>query len=119
MTRPHRRSWIRLSLAIAALGVAAVPLAPAAVAQSGGTPIPLECRYGNGPWLRCQMQVEQVGAHWILLIEDRRLEFRHDGTGTVRMQADGAGWRTVNSRWDEDTSLCWDGVCARGDIPLD
>jgi hypothetical protein len=25
----------------------------------------------------------------------------------------------VNSRWIESSSLCWDGVCARGDIPLD
>jgi hypothetical protein len=25
----------------------------------------------------------------------------------------------VSSRWEDRNSLCWDGVCARGDIPLD
>ena len=29
------------------------------------------------------------------------------------------GWQPVNSRWVENKDLCWDGVCARGDIPLD
>jgi hypothetical protein len=82
--------------------------------------IPLECRLGDGPWQACQMRVEQVGGHWWLLIGERQLEFRHDGSGIVKMQAaqDSEGWRTVRSRW-EDTSLCWDGVCAKGDIPLD
>jgi hypothetical protein len=65
------------------------------------------------------MEVRQVGAHWFLQVGDQRLEFRHDGSGTVRMQRQSSGWRAVDSRWQEDTSLCWDGVCARGDIPLD
>jgi len=25
----------------------------------------------------------------------------------------------VESRWAADTSLCWDGICALGPIPLD
>jgi hypothetical protein len=25
----------------------------------------------------------------------------------------------VSSRWDDQNKLCWDGICARGDIPLD
>jgi hypothetical protein len=80
--------------------------------------IPLECRLGEGPWRNCSMQVEQIGAHWTLIVEGERYEFRHDGRGSVRMLSAGEGWRPVSSRW-EDTSLCWDGVCARGDIPLD
>jgi hypothetical protein len=81
--------------------------------------IPLECRLGEGPWRDCSMQVEQIGAHWTLIVEGERYEFRHDGRGSVRMLSSGEGWRPVSSRWNEDTSLCWDGVCARGDIPLD
>lgn len=81
--------------------------------------ISLECRLADGPWQACTMQVEQLGAHWYLLVGGDRIEFRHDGRGSVTMLKPSVGWRPVNSRWLEDTSLCWDGVCARGDIPLD
>ena len=94
-------------------------LALPALALPDGSAIPLECRFGDGPWQSCRMEVEQVGIHWFLQVGEQRLEFRHDGTGVVRMQKDPSGWRPVSSRWEEDTSLCWDGVCARGDIPLD
>jgi hypothetical protein len=80
--------------------------------------LPLECRIGQGPWQPCRMLVEQVGLHWYLLIGDQQVEFRHDGRGMVRQRQKGS-WRTVTSRWEADTSLCWDGYCARGDIPLD
>lgn len=78
----------------------------------------LECRIGQGPWQACRMRVEQVGLHWYLLIGEQQVEFRHDGGGTVRLRQQGY-WRSVTSRWEEDTSLCWGGYCARGDIPLD
>jgi hypothetical protein len=81
--------------------------------------ISLECRLADGPWQTCQMQVDQLGAHWYLLVGGERIEFRHDGHGKVTMLRPSGGWRPVNSRWLEDTSLCWDGVCAKGDIPLD
>ncbi len=84
----------------------------------GGGEIALECRIGDGPWQQCRMRVEAVGAHWFLLVGDRRIEFRHDGSGTVTM-GEGGQTRPVTSRWLEDRSLCWDGTCARGDIPLD
>jgi hypothetical protein len=90
-----------------------------ALALPEGSGIPLECRLGDGPWQSCRMEVQEVGAQWVLLVGRQRVEFRHDGTGAVRMQKDTGGWRPVSSRWNEDTSLCWDGVCARGDIPLD
>ncbi len=80
--------------------------------------IPLQCRLGEGPWQACRMRVEAVGAHWVLLVGERRIEFRHDGSGTVTMQEQGQV-RVVTSRWLEDHSLCWDGTCARGEIPLD
>lgn len=88
-----------------------------ALAQPGS--IPLQCRLGNGPWQDCRMQIEQVGLHWWLRIGGRELEFRHDGRGNLSMQQDRGGWRTVESRWEEDSNLCWDGVCAKGEIPLD
>jgi hypothetical protein len=90
-------------------------------ALAGGTgiaEIPLECRLGAGPWQQCRMRVEEMGAHWFLLVGDRRIEFRHDGSGTVTM-GEGGQSRPVTSRWLEDRSLCWDGTCARGEIPLD
>ncbi|MEB3322829.1 MAG: hypothetical protein VKI81_08385 [Synechococcaceae cyanobacterium] len=123
LPRPRRRlrtpGWpLVAALLLAPVGVAA-GLADPVDASSPRETIALECRLGDGPWRRCRMQVREVGAHWFLLIGEQRLEFRHDGTGAVRMQTDRGGWRSVRSRWAEDTSLCWDGVCARGDIPLD
>jgi hypothetical protein len=65
------------------------------------------------------MEVQAVGSHWTLQVGDQRLEFRHDGRGGVTMQQGRGGWRTVSSRWEQPQDLCWDGVCARGAIPLD
>ncbi len=101
---------LMLSLAMACAALQAQPLTGL---------VPLECRLNEGPWQTCQMQVEEIGAHWFLLVGGQRIEFRHDGRGSVTMQRDPGVWRPVSSRWQEDTSLCWDGVCARGDIPLD
>ena len=81
-------------------------------------PIPLDCRLGTGPWQSCHMEVIEVGRRWFLVVQNQRIEFRHDGTGQVLMGRSGR-WQTVNPRWGEDQSLCWDSLCARGDIPLD
>lgn len=81
--------------------------------------IALQCRIGEGPWQDCQMQVEEIGIRWFLLVGGQRIEFRHDGRGRVTMLKPSGSWQTVHSRWVENTDLCWDGVCARGDIPLD
>lgn len=81
--------------------------------------VPLQCRQQNGPWRACTMVVEQVGQHWWLVIDDDRVEFTHDGTGRMRLRREGGEWRDVESRWAADTSLCWDGICAKGQIPLD
>ncbi|MFM8276574.1 MAG: hypothetical protein ACKN89_06220 [Cyanobium sp.] len=81
--------------------------------------VPLQCRLGQGPWLPCAMEVHKIGEEWQLVIGERRIGFRHDQRGSLRMQEPGSGWRQVDSRWIESGSLCWDGVCARGDIPLD
>ncbi|MCS5698690.1 hypothetical protein NZK32_06510 [Cyanobium sp. FGCU-52] len=81
--------------------------------------IPLQCRRENGPWRACTMLVEEVGQHWWLVIEGERFEFVHDGTGRMRLRREGGDWRDVESRWAADTSLCWNGICAKGPIPLD
>ena len=81
--------------------------------------VPLQCRLGEGPWQPCRMEVQDVGLHWFLQIGPERIEFRHGGDGAVRMQRGDGAWQPVDSRWQNDTSLCWDGVCAKGPIPLD
>lgn len=111
MVPPGRALSILVSLLIC---TGAAPVAKAGEAML----VPLQCRLGDGPWQDCQMRVEELGAHWFLLIGERRIEFRHDGRGAVTMQEQGRS-REVTSRWREDHSLCWDGTCARGEIPLD
>jgi hypothetical protein len=79
----------------------------------------LQCRLGQGPWQPCQMQVQDVGLRWELLIGARRIGFRHGGDGAVHMRQSAGQWRPVEATWQPDAILCWDGVCARGSIPLD
>jgi len=90
--------------------------------------VPLRCRVGNGPWQGCAMEVEQPGARWTLVVGQRRIGFRHDGSGTVRMQdpehgrqsgSHERGWIPVETSWIAGPALCWNGVCAQGDLPLD
>lgn len=81
--------------------------------------VPLQCRLGSGPWRPCRMEVQDMGLHWFLQIGTQRIEFRHSGDGAVRMQKGEGPWQPVTAVWRPDTSLCWDGLCARGDIPLD
>jgi len=105
-------------LMLAMVSVAAAGPGAAAV-QAQGAVIPLECRLERGAWQPCRMEVIEIGSRWLLVVAGRRLEFRHDGRGGVSMQSDAGGWRSVSSRWEKPQNLCWDGVCARGAIPLD
>lgn len=91
--------------------------ASAALAQ--GQAVALQCRLGGGPWQPCRMEVQDIGLRWVLRIGEQRIEFRHSGDGAVRMQKGSGPWQPVTATWKPDTSLCWDGVCAKGDIPLD
>ncbi|MFN9644875.1 MAG: hypothetical protein ACK6BG_07110 [Cyanobacteriota bacterium] len=83
-----------------------------------GPPVSLDCRVGGGPWTACRMEIQDPGRIWTLVVGRRRYSFQHDGTGRMRMTVDGR-WKDVTPRWDSDGSLCWDGLCARGEIPLD
>jgi len=93
--------------------------ARAAVPTPTPQAIPLECRLEQGPWQTCRMEVVSIGSEWALVVGGQRWEFRHDGRGRVTMRQGEGSWRPVSSRWEDRTSLCWDGVCARGEIPLD
>lgn len=109
-----------LLLAVAAVLLSLGPLTlwPTLVRAEPGR-FPVRCRLDAGPWRPCVMTVEAVGERWRLDLNGQRLEFRHDGRGMVEMQRPPDGWRTVSSRWSDDQALCWDGICAQGQFPLD
>jgi hypothetical protein len=80
----------------------------------------LTCRVMGGPWQPCTMLVDADGLSWQLKIGTlSQIQFRHDGMGHVSMRSGDSKWQTVEARWLADASLCWDGVCAKGAIPLD
>ena len=71
------------------------------------------------------MEVESPGERWSLVVGPRRIAFRHDGRGTVRMDdpasppGSNGHWRAVQTTWIAGPALCWNSICAQGDIPLD
>jgi len=81
--------------------------------------VPLECRLDGGAWIPCTMAVEQLGVHWWISAGNLRVDFRADGRGGVAMRRSKAPWRAVSASWTAEAALCWNGVCARGAIPLD
>lgn len=82
--------------------------------------VQLECSLDGGAWSPCAMQLVRLGQHWWIVSGEQRIEFRHDGRGRVTMRrSQGEGWQAVSPRWTTDAALCWNGVCARGAIPLD
>jgi hypothetical protein len=106
------RRLLQLIVVLALQGVVVEVLA--------GPSDPLTCRLQQGPWLPCTMQLDANGLGWRLRIgAQQSLQFRHDGLGRVRMRRGSEPWQPVQARWLADASLCWDGVCARGPIPLD
>ena len=106
--------WLKCSIVVS-LGCW---LSLATQAHAGGDAVPLQCRIDQGDWRSCRMLVEQVGRHWYLELDSRRIEFRHKGDGRIQMLRTDSSWQQVDSRWEEG-SLCWGQVCARGEIPLD
>lgn len=116
-----------LLLLAALLAAAAQPL----LAQPGRQvpSVPLQCRLDGGPWQPCILEVEQPGERWTIVVAKRRIAFRHDGSGTVRMRdlasqpvaepQAAQAWQPVETTWIAGPALCWNGVCAQGDIPLD
>jgi len=90
-------------------------------AHAGGVAISagLQCRLGDAPWRPCAMAVDGDRLRWALHVGRETVNFRSDGRGRVWMQRSTDGWRTVEPLWRNDSSLCWDGICALGHFPLD
>ena len=113
--------WRRLGLQILAFAAASQAVAhtllpaPARAQQE----LPLECRLGDGAWRACTMTIARTGEHWWLQVGSRRLEFRSDGRGAITLSSGAGPGRSVVPAWQPDRALCWDGVCARGEFPLD
>ena len=65
------------------------------------------------------MTIQSLGEHWWLQVGNQRLDFRSDGRGGVSLRGLHGEVRLVQPVWAADRALCWDGVCAKGDLPLD
>lgn len=83
-----------------------------------GRRIALECRLGPAPWTPCTLVVAEVGVRWWLLLDGSRYSFQHDGRGRVELRHNGGEAQLVESTWQGE-ALCWNTLCARGDLPLD
>jgi hypothetical protein len=107
-------------------GAALLALVPAAlvgqawsVGAAAQVSAELECQQERSPWRSCRMLVDHTGMAWELQLDHDAVHFRHGGDGAVMMRRGHAPWRPVTSHWRSDASLCWNGLCARGQIPLD
>ena len=99
-------------LVVAGLGLAA----PAKPAVS----LPVECKQQDQVWQHCRYESDQPGKSWRLAFDDKTVRFHHDGSGLMKMQLnDNGDWTAVQARWIAEQTLCWNNVCARGEIPLD
>jgi hypothetical protein len=104
---------------LSGLALLSLAMPASAMAQSLADPLPLRCQVQGGPWLNCQMRVQSLGERWTLVVGQEEFAFQHDGKGSIRMRTARTNWVPVQPRWREETTLCWDGVCAQGEIPLD
>ncbi|MEB3320253.1 MAG: hypothetical protein VKI63_04865 [Cyanobium sp.] len=114
-----RRRLLMLMWKALLISSAVTAQAQSLAAQEQRQAVALHCRLEAGPWRECQMIVDQVGALWSLRVGEERIDFRHDGRGQVRMQRGTRAWVPVEARWENDAALCWNGICAKGDLPLD
>lgn len=81
--------------------------------------LPLSCKVRSEPWQPCTLSVVRMGEHWWLQLPQQRFEFRSDGRGSVRLWEGTRGPQTVVPSWTAQQVLCWDGICAKGELPLD
>jgi len=96
-----------------------VPLFSPTARAEATLQVPLECRLGAGAWKPCTMTIQRFGEHWWLQVGQQRLEFRSDGRGSITMTDIGGRSRAVLPVWNAPQVLCWDGICAKGELPLD
>ena len=81
--------------------------------------LPLECQLHQGPWQPCTLTIEEMGTHWWLQIGKQRLVFHSNAHGSVTLSDPAGVTRTVQPIWTAQRELCWDGVCTKGEFPLD
>jgi hypothetical protein len=81
--------------------------------------VPLECQLHQGLWQPCLLTIVEMGQLWWLEIGSQRIEFRSDGRGTITLRDPAGNSRLVQPVWTAQRALCWDGVCTKGDLPLD
>ena len=81
--------------------------------------LPVQCQLSGGPWQQCTMTIQRAGEHWWLQVGAQQLEFRSDGRGQISLKEPSGLTRVVYPRWAEQQALCWDGICAKGEFPLD
>ena len=82
--------------------------------------VPIECRQQHQTWQDCRYESDQPGTSWQLAFEKQTVRFHHDGSGHMKMQLnDNSNWTGVQARWIAERTLCWNDICARGEIPLD
>ena len=81
--------------------------------------LPLQCQLHQGPWQPCTLTIEQLGEHWWLQVGPQKLVFRSDGRGSITLSDPAGATKTVQPLWTAQRALCWDGVCTKGDFPLD
>lgn len=107
-------------LAAAWLAVATLVGLPPAASRDAVPlpPVALQCQLDGGPWRDCLMRIESIGQRWSLQVGQEQVRFEHDGSGLVRMRREGR-WVPVQPHWRADAALCWDSICAKGEIPLD
>ncbi len=112
-----------VSAGVMGLGTMGLTLGSTPASRAAGNPelvLELECRENDGRWQTCRMGVVRLGEEWWLDLAHQRIRFRHDGSGQMRMKGSrDSAWQSVQARWIAERTLCWDGVCARGDLPLD
>ncbi len=115
----HRRltqricpGWLAAGLLVPWLGLTAAQAEPK-------LSLPVECQLAQGPWQPCTLTIEQVGEHWWLQVGSQTLVFRSNGRGEITLRDPAGITKTVQPVWTAQRALCWDGVCTKGDFPLD
>lgn len=111
----HRLPSHLLHAALLMVPLLSMPTARAQPALS----LPLECQLNQGAWQPCTLTIEQMGERWWLQIGEQRLVFHSNGRGTITLSDPTGVSRTVQPVWTAQRELCWDGVCTKGDFPLD
>ena len=82
--------------------------------------VDVECRWSHQAWEPCRFVANPLGSRWNLAFNAHRIQFEHDGTGSMRMRInERSSWNSVQASWSDEGALCWGEVCARGDLPMD